>query len=128
MVNFYGILEYFVWKADQILRVKAHVSMALTSLDVIYDAMNSSQFDVVWIENEEIIQSESIDYGILEKAKNVFTIKTDFGWSDLGSWQSLFNVLDKNSKGSIHDGEVISIDSQHNFIYKPKSTNHTHRS
>ncbi len=125
-INFFESGEFlwnagiFVWKADQILiEMKTHMCELHDSLDVIYDAMNSSQFDVVLDREWEIIRSESIDYGILEKAENVYTIKADFGWSDLGSWQSLFNILDKNSKGSVHDGEVVSVDSQNNFVISP---------
>ena len=38
----------------------------------------------------------SIDYGIMEKAENVFVLCSDFGWSDLGTWGSLYDMLDKD--------------------------------
>jgi len=66
-----------------------------------------------------LVQSESIDYGILEKAKNVYTIKADFQWNDLGSWHSLFNVLTKNNETNYHDGDVISVQSENNLIISP---------
>lgn len=40
----------------------------------------------------------SIDYGIIEKASNVFVLPSDFGWSDLGTWKSLHEVFDKNDR------------------------------
>jgi len=42
----------------------------------------------------------SIDYAILEKAPNVYTIPSDIGWSDLGTWNSLHEVLDKDENGN----------------------------
>jgi mannose-1-phosphate guanylyltransferase len=42
----------------------------------------------------------SIDYAILEKANNVFTIPSDIGWSDLGTWASLYEVLEKDKQGN----------------------------
>ena len=66
-----------------------------------------------------MVQPESIDYGILEKAKNVYTIEADFQWNDLGSWYSLFNVLTKNNQTNYYDGDVISVQSENNLIISP---------
>lgn len=46
----------------------------------------------------------SIDYAIMEKAGNVWTMPVDFGWSDLGTWASLFNVMDKNEGSNVIAG------------------------
>ena len=86
-------------------------------LDSINDAFMTSQYDTVLDREWELIQSESIDYGILEKANNVYTIKADFQWNDLGSWHSLFNVLTKNNETNYHDGDVISVQSENNLIH-----------
>ena len=51
------------------------------------------------------IKSLSIDYSILEKAQNTYVIKSDFQWSDLGTWESLFETLSKkNLKKNINIG------------------------
>lgn len=50
----------------------------------------------------------SIDYGIMEKAGNVYVIPTDFGWSDLGTWTSLYeNSTNKDDQGNVLDGKNI---------------------
>ena len=43
----------------------------------------------------------SVDYGILEKADNVFVLPSSFGWSDLGTWGSLYELSDKDEKGNV---------------------------
>jgi mannose-1-phosphate guanylyltransferase len=110
----------FVWKAEQILlEMKTHMGELHDSLDVIYDAMDSPQYNIVIDREWEIITPESIDYGILEKAKNVCVMKADFEWSDLGTWESLFKAFDKNEQGSLHDGEVVTVDSKNNLVISP---------
>jgi len=46
-------------------------------------------------------QAISIDYGIMEKAKNVFVLTAEFGWADLGSWSSLYEKKDKDKHGNV---------------------------
>lgn len=110
----------FVWKAEQILlEMKTHMCELHDSLDVIFDSMDSPQYDIVLDREWEIIRAESIDYGILEKAENVFIVKADFEWSDLGTWESLFKAFDKNEHGSLHVGEVVTVDSKNNLVISP---------
>lgn len=59
----------------------------------------------------------SIDYGIMEKANNVFVIKADFGWSDLGTWGSLYENLQKDKDNNVVFGKSIHIqNSKDNYI------------
>jgi mannose-1-phosphate guanylyltransferase len=51
----------------------------------------------------------SIDYGILEKARNVFVLTADFGWSDLGTWGSLYENKQKDLQGNVINGENVLI-------------------
>ena len=125
-INFFESGEFlwnsgiFVWKAEQILlEMKTHMCELHDSLDVIYDSMDSPQYDIALDREWEIITAESIDYGILEKTENIYTIKADFAWSDLGTWDSLFKALDKNEQGSLHEGEVVTVDSKNNLVISP---------
>ncbi len=62
----------------------------------------------------------SIDYGIMEKSKNVVAFQLDCGWDDLGNWTSLDTMAGvlgtQTDAGVVLGGEVISVDSQHNVI------------
>ncbi|ALI99717.1 mannose-1-phosphate guanylyltransferase [Rufibacter tibetensis] len=61
----------------------------------------------------------SIDYGIMEKADNVFVILGDFGWSDLGSWDSLYSLSEKTPEGNVIDGNVLTYDVKNCIIKTP---------
>lgn len=61
--------------------------------------------------------SISIDYAIMEKAENVYVIPADFGWSDLGTWNSAYTNLEKDKKGNAITGEhVITFDVENTMI------------
>ncbi len=54
-----------------------------------------------------------------KKTNDVYTIQADFKWNDLGTWRSLFNMINKNDNQNHHDGDVISIQSKNNLIISP---------
>jgi mannose-1-phosphate guanylyltransferase len=60
----------------------------------------------------------SIDYGILEKADNVYVIPSSFGWSDLGTWGSAYENLEKDYHENAVTGEnVVMFDSTKNIVH-----------
>ncbi len=61
----------------------------------------------------------SIDYGIMEKATNVYVLPSDFGWSDVGTWKSLYDVTEKNENGNVVSGNVMLYDTQNCIIKTP---------
>jgi mannose-1-phosphate guanylyltransferase len=62
-------------------------------------------------------QGISIDYGIMEKAKNVYVLTADFGWSDLGTWGSLYDNKEKDENGNVINGEnVLTYDTNNCII------------
>ena len=62
----------------------------------------------------------SIDYGVMEKADNVYTIPSKFGWSDIGSWDSLHEVYEKDYLGNAVMGKNVKIyDASNNMIMVP---------
>jgi len=60
----------------------------------------------------------SIDYGIMEKAQNVYVLTADFGWSDLGTWDSLYENKDKDTEGNVTNGENVLMYNTKNCIVK----------
>lgn len=63
-------------------------------------------------------KSISIDFGVMEKAKNVFVLQTNFGWSDLGTWNSLYTLQDKDEENNVTIGKNMILDqSTGNYIY-----------
>ena len=64
----------------------------------------------------ENIDKISIDYAITEKTKNIIMVKSNIEWSDIGSWDALWNISDKDNDGNCYEGEIISINSSNNLI------------
>ena len=63
----------------------------------------------------------SIDYGIMEKSKNVFVYPSDFGWSDLGTWGSLSDHINSDKKdNTLISKQVLLYDSENNIVRVPK--------
>lgn len=62
-------------------------------------------------------QNESIDYGIMEKAKNVYVLPAEFGWSDLGTWGSLYTHLEHDEhRNAIVGKNVMMYESSGNIV------------
>ena len=64
-----------------------------------------------------LCENESVDYGIMEKARNVYVIPSNFGWNDLGTWGSLFELKQKDSsKNAVINKNAITYESSNNII------------
>ena len=64
--------------------------------------------------------SISIDNGIMEKAENVHVVLSNFGWSDLGTWKSLYEVSEKDANQNVTDGNLILHNTTNSIIKTPK--------
>ncbi len=58
----------------------------------------------------------SIDYSIIEKADNVYVVPGEFDWSDLGSWNALYEIKNKDENDNVIEGSVMTYDSKNNYI------------
>ena len=64
----------------------------------------------------------SIDYGVMEKAANVHMVKGKFDWSDLGSWNSLHEIQDKDKNGNVVHANALLYDSKNCYVKGPADT------
>jgi len=62
------------------------------------------------------IQSQSIDYAIMEKAKNVFVVKSTFNWSDLSNWDEIYRISRKDGRNNVVEGDVFSVNSSNCLV------------
>jgi mannose-1-phosphate guanylyltransferase len=62
------------------------------------------------------VKNISIDYGIMEKSDKVYVILGDFGWSDLGSWQSLHELRGKDEKNNVVEANALLFDTENCFV------------
>lgn len=83
---------------------------------------NAKSDSVIRLNSEDMkaIRSESIDYAVMEKSKLVKVIPADIGWSDLGSFDSLYEALPKDDQGNTQSENAIHLGSQNNLIIGDK--------
>jgi len=72
------------------------------------------------------MQSISIDHGVMEKAKRVAVVPGDFGWSDVGSWQSSWELADKDDAGNAAPEGAIVIDGKNNLVWDRTGSGRTY--
>src|SRR5690606_25252851 len=67
--------------------------------------------------------SISIDFAIMEKADNVYVLPVDFGWSDLGTWGSIYELSDQDQSGNfaLPDTDVTFYDSSNCMVHVPQN-------
>ncbi|MEK6566272.1 MAG: mannose-1-phosphate guanylyltransferase [Bacteroidota bacterium] len=107
----------FVWRAKAILReIQIHMPDLHEQLATLHHPSNSQTLKAALEHAYGLLKSISIDYGVMEKAGNVFVVKGDFGWNDVGSWDEVIRIAKKDGDGSSLKGHVISRDSKSNFI------------
>ncbi len=111
----------FVWRAAAVLRqFQQHATEIYTILkkgDTYYNTPAEQAFiDKAYPTTPSI----SVDYAIMEKSSNVYTIPSEFGWSDLGTWASLYAEAPKDADGNVVNGEALTNAVSNCLIRLPK--------
>ncbi|MFQ6678551.1 MAG: mannose-1-phosphate guanylyltransferase [Fidelibacterota bacterium] len=104
----------FVWKVSVFMdQLAIHMPELCSQLIKIEKRIKSKKsFQDIW----SSLAPESIDYGLMEKADNIFVVQTEFKWNDLGSWSAVYDEMPKRPKGNLIKGDGIVIDGRNNFI------------
>ncbi len=116
--------EEYLWNSGMFLwRVSTILSNIETFLPDLHAGLGTIQASIGTEEQEAVLEktfagfsSVSIDYGIMEKAKNIYILPGTFGWDDVGSWLAVGRIKKSNENGNVVDGNVITIDSRDNII------------
>ncbi|OQX59588.1 mannose-1-phosphate guanylyltransferase [candidate division KSB1 bacterium] len=108
----------FIWKAKIILE---EIEEFLPEFyDGLMEIENHIGQPTYWEVVETVyrqIRSISIDYGVMEKSRRVCVIKSDLGWSDVGSWDEVHKLVDKDKNGNGIVGEALVKDSRECLIF-----------
>ncbi|QNL51620.1 mannose-1-phosphate guanylyltransferase [Olivibacter sp. SDN3] len=92
----------FIWKAQNVLR---ELEKYTPELNAVFkkgqDVYNTAREEKFLQENYPSCDSISIDYALMEKSKKVYVLPVDFGWSDLGTWTSVYGLSDKDTSGNV---------------------------
>lgn len=108
----------FVWKVSKILEdFKRYLPKVYEKLEEINDCIGTDCQQEVIDSVYPLIPSISIDYGVMERSNDVVVVPGDFGWNDVGSWDSLGAIYPTDNEGNIKRGENITIDTDNSIIY-----------
>jgi mannose-1-phosphate guanylyltransferase len=107
----------FIWRSRVILEeIEKHLPELGEQLKKLEPVIGTDAYLPTLEHVYGVIRSISIDYGVMEKASNVFVAKGDFGWSDVGSWDEVVRLTPTNGDGNALRGTVIAKDSHRNYI------------
>jgi mannose-1-phosphate guanylyltransferase len=108
----------FVWKASTVMNAIGRFLPDLhRGLLQIREALGTDREEAVVRAVYKEQKAVSIDYGVMEKAKDVLVIPGTFGWSDLGSWDAMWEISDKDENGNVVRGEFIGVDAVDSLIH-----------
>ena len=79
-------------------------------------AVGSANYDNVLESVFPTLPSESIDYGVMEKAKSIYILPGDFGWDDVGSWLAVGRIKESDDTNSTIEGKVVTVNCSGNVI------------
>ncbi|RJQ27228.1 MAG: mannose-1-phosphate guanylyltransferase [Peptococcaceae bacterium] len=107
----------FVWRVDTIRKLIArYMPMLHMHLEAIRAAIGTEEEDDVLNREFALMRKVSVDYGILEKAKDVYVIPGEFGWDDVGNWLSLKRTRPCDEDGNVVACRHVGIDTKNCII------------
>ena len=109
----------FIWRMDAILaEIQGQMPELFNKLKMVTEHWATVKCRETPVSVWKTIEPETIDYGIMENASNVAVIPAKaLGWNDVGSWESLFDILEQDARGNIvMRGENVSFDTQGTLI------------
>lgn len=108
----------FIWRVDRLLaEFAAQMPESYAGLLRIGEAVATPDAGRILAEVWPQIRKISLDFGIMEHARRVSVIPVDIGWSDIGSWGALLDVLTGDEHGNVcADGELLAVDTQGTYV------------
>lgn len=108
----------FIWRVDVILEeLRKNLTHFSDFWAQLRSAYAKSGFDKVLEEYYLRAESISVDYAVMEKSSNVLTIPSNFLWSDVGSWDEVYRLNDRDGDGNTFKGDVVSVRSKNSLVW-----------
>ncbi len=110
----------FIWKASTILKlIEEFLPELHEGLMEIKEVLGKPNYDEVVNRVYRSIKGISVDYGVMEKTREVYVIKSNFDWNDVGSWEEVYQLTKKDASGNAMTGEHLHIDTTNSLVYSP---------
>ena len=107
----------FIWKTSTILdNLQAHLPETYAGLCKIREAIGTPMEEQVLEREFQGFRAESIDYGVMEKAQDIYILSGAFGWDDVGSWLAVSRIKRSNELGNVVEGNVVTVDTRDTII------------
>ena len=102
----------FIWRLSTILsELEKNLPETSAGLQRIAAAIGTDGEQRVLEREYEAFSSESIDYGVMEKAEHIYTLPGSFGWNDVGSWLAVEKIRPTNEFGNVVEGNAVTVDT-----------------
>ncbi len=119
--GFYWNSGLFVFKISVFLdAVKQFAPALYADLRKIQAQLGKSSFEQTLDTVYRAVEGISVDYGIMEHAKNIYLVEGNFVWNDLGSWESVYLTGKKDENGNAGSGETILVDTKNSYVHSEK--------
>jgi len=117
--DYYWNSGMFVFKASRYLEELAAFAPDILAASTAAFNAAKTDLDFVRIDKAEFAKcrSESIDYAVMERTKDALVLPLDVGWSDVGSWSSLFDALPADEEGNVLQGDVMVHDTHDCYVH-----------
>lgn len=111
----------FIWRVDTILaEMQLYLPEMIHECNCLHPVIDTDEFYPLLSQVYGKIKGVSIDYGIMEKSNKVFLVKGHFGWSDVGSWEEVYQLSEKDSYGNSTEGNVYLDFCHDTYIQSPE--------
>ena len=106
----------FIWRTDTILGLMKKYQNNTYSVLKEVAVTSRESYEEELEKKYKLVDDISVDYGIMEKAVDIYVIPADFGWDDVGSWQSVERYMEKDDKNNVCVGDIVNIKSANNIV------------
>jgi mannose-1-phosphate guanylyltransferase len=117
----------FFWRASSFLKnLKSYLPNSYWALHNLSDAIGAPNYPIVLRRTYGKLESISVDYAILEPAtrqrgtSNVYVLPAKVGWSDIGSWAAVYELLAEKRGANVCAGSFLALDAEGNFLWSPE--------
>ncbi len=107
----------FIWKASSILaNIQKFLPETWEGLKRIEASIGTAKEQAVLEREFAAFPSVSVDYGVMEKAEDIYILSGSFGWDDVGSWLAVERLKTSNEFGNVVNGNVVAIEAKNSII------------
>ncbi len=107
----------FVWKASTVMSsMQKYMPDIYEGLEKISQAIGTSKEQEVLVQEFTAMRSESVDYGIMEKAEDIYVLPGQFGWDDVGSWLAVERIKGTDASGNVLAGNTVTVNTKNCII------------